>query len=168
MENLLSANSTDSAPPPHPEGRILPAANSEPFDPTELLARVWNQSLPLFRERIAILEMAALHLHAGTLTAQERAPGLRYRTQARRIPRHVRLSPGNRDRTTTGSSFDRKRSPRSAGPHPPGRGTEGFCTHLTRLASELRIAFHGSPNPGRSSGSKLHIQIHELACGNRD
>lgn len=60
MANTPSTG-TPAAPAPH-----------EPFDPTELLTRVWVQSLPLFRERVAFLETTALQATAGSLTTPDR------------------------------------------------------------------------------------------------
>lgn len=47
-------------------------AQPEPFDPTELLARVWQQNLPVFEQRISFLQTAALHAEAGALTETDR------------------------------------------------------------------------------------------------
>ena len=51
---------------------MKPAVPAEPFDPAELLARVWKQSLPIFRERVAFLETTAVQAHAGTLADPDR------------------------------------------------------------------------------------------------
>ena len=56
-------------------GRVLPAGapSANPaFDPAELLSRIWQQSLPMMRERFRCLERAALEAREGTLTVEAR------------------------------------------------------------------------------------------------
>ena len=72
MANLPSTGSADSTSSRQLHPTLSPLAQPEAVDPTELLTRVWRQSLPLFRERVAYLESAALRAHAGILTGGDR------------------------------------------------------------------------------------------------
>ncbi len=72
MANLPSTGSADSTSSRQRPPILSRLAQPEPFDPTELLTRVWKQSLPLFRERVAFLEAVALQAQAGTLTGVDR------------------------------------------------------------------------------------------------
>ena len=65
---------TDLADPPslNMQGPPAVSAQAKPFNSAELLSRVWQQSLPLIRERVISLERAAHDAANETLSAGAR------------------------------------------------------------------------------------------------
>jgi HPt (histidine-containing phosphotransfer) domain-containing protein len=54
----------------------MPSAPPQSDGTGALLSRLWQRSLPLLRERLALLDAAASAAHAGTLTADLRAQAI--------------------------------------------------------------------------------------------
>ena len=63
------ANPADHPPSSARDVAPVRAAN---FDPTEILSRIWQQTLPLMRERVACLERFARQADLGELTPAAR------------------------------------------------------------------------------------------------
>lgn len=67
MPNLNPPGTAASTPVPRAAGLPDPS-RVRPFDPTELLSRLWKANLPVMRERVALLETAAQQVQAGHLS----------------------------------------------------------------------------------------------------
>ena len=72
MEDLSTPGLTTSALHPASQSSDADRRPKQPFDPAQLLARLWKQNLPLMRERFDLLESAAQDAHAGMLTPLRR------------------------------------------------------------------------------------------------
>ena len=70
MESPSASDTSEASQPVDTDRPAAPPRRR--IDPSELLSRLWQQNLPLMRERVTNLEQAAQEAVAGSLTASAR------------------------------------------------------------------------------------------------